>query len=81
VVRLHETQVMHKVHIEKQARPGHINLRTSKKPIIDQKHTKLGRNGKNLRFFAWYARGTEASCYQYSISISERDSVSKVSKG
>lgn len=72
---------MHEVHIEKQARPGHINSRTSKKPITDQQYTKLGRNGKSLRFFALYARRTEASCYQYSISISERDSASKVSKG
>jgi len=80
VVRLHETQVMHKVQIEKQARPGHIDLKTSERPITDQKHARLGRNGKNLRFFAWYARGTEASCYQYSTSISECDSVSKVSK-
>ena len=81
MIRLHETQVMRKVHIEKQARPGHINLGTNKKPITDHKHTKLGRNGKNLRFFALYARGTEESCYQYSISISEYDTVSKVSEG
>jgi hypothetical protein len=81
VVRLHETQVMHKVHIEKRTRPGYIKQRPRKGHIADRKHIRFARNGKNLRFVALYACIAETERYQYSTSKSERDSVDKVFVG
>jgi hypothetical protein len=81
VVRLLETKVMHKVHIEKRTRPGYINQRPRKGHIADQKHIRFARNGKNLRCVVLYACIAEAERYQYSTSKSERDNVCKVLMG